>query len=119
MRDRRTGQDRRAEHPIRDLMAFFDARYQEHAGCKYPFMGGKDAKAIKELRETVSDDEIRTYMAAFFEMDDPFFEQGGHSFSIFRACLPKVMQFVRRKSQPRVMSDAAAQVFRVIGGGKA
>lgn len=90
--------DRRepAQHPVRDLLAYFDARYQERIGLKYAFKGGRDAKLIAELRETYTDDQLRTFMAAYFEIEDDFIEQSGHSLQVFRGCLPKVIQFVRK-----------------------
>jgi hypothetical protein len=111
--------DRRepAAHPIRELLAYWDGLYQANVGARYPFSGGKEAKLVKDLREMFSDEDIRTYMAAFFEVPDAFIEQSGYSFSAFRGCLPKVIAFAKgRQVRKPVMSEAAASVFRVIGG---
>lgn len=83
-------------NPIKDLGAFFDAQYQEHVGTRYPFNNGKDAKLIKDLRAIYSDDDIRTFMAAFFEIEDEFIEHAGYSIGVFRGCLPKVIAFISR-----------------------
>jgi hypothetical protein len=83
-------------HPIRELLTFWDSRYQEAHHHRYPFSGGKDSKMMKDLREFYSDEQIRSFMAAFFEMEDPFIEQSGHSLGVFRGCLPKVIQHLQR-----------------------
>lgn len=121
MSDRRTGQDRRLdderpEDTHNGIIRFWCDTYQREVGAKYPFNGGKDGKTVKWLREMYSDDEIRTYMSAFFELDDDFVRDNGHSLPLFRGCLPKVINFVRRKPKQKVMSDAAEMVFRVVGG---
>jgi hypothetical protein len=100
----RTMTDKRTptSHPIRELLTFWDTRYQEAHHHRYPFSGGKDSKMMKDLREFYSDEQIRSFMAAFFEMDDPFIEQSGHSLGVFRGCLPKVIQFIQRgPAQPK------------------
>jgi hypothetical protein len=88
--------DRRDPSPHNELARFWCDTYQRHVGGKYPFNGGKDGAAIKWLRSIYTDDEIRTYMAAFFEMDDEFFQSAGYSMGVFRGCLPKVIQHVKR-----------------------
>lgn len=85
-----------AGHVIRDLLACFDTLYQAQSGRRYPFSGGRDAKMMKDLLNFYGEAEIRTFMAAFFEMDDPFIEQSGYSLQVFRGCLPKVIQYVDR-----------------------
>ena len=85
-------------HPIRELMQYFDGLYQREYRRKYPFIGGKAAKRIKELREVYSDDEIRGFMIAYFEMDDPFIQQTGHSFEAFGGCLPKIFLYLQHGS---------------------
>ena len=90
-------------NPIKELASFFDARYQQHTGTRYPFNGGKDGKLLKDLREIYSDEQIRTFMAAFFTLDDPFIEQAGYSIGVFRGCLPKVIAHLARQ-QPKADS---------------
>ena len=106
-----------AAHPIKDLLSFFDELYTTHVGARYPFNGGKDAKIVQLLREVYSDEDIRTYMTAFFEIHDEFIEQSGYGLGVFRGCLPKVITFSKGlHAHKPVMSEAAASVFRVIGG---
>jgi hypothetical protein len=107
---RRTEEDsRRKDHPIRELMAFFDLLYESQAGMRYPFNGGRDAKVFKELRETYSDEQIRAFIGAFFEIQDDFIEQSGYSVAVFRGCLPKVIAFIRNgpKAKPNNLAGIA------------
>jgi hypothetical protein len=106
----------RKDHPIKELLTFFDELYTDRVGARYPFNGGKDAKIVQLLREVYSDEDIRTYMTAFFEIQDEFIQQSGYGLGVFRGCLPKVITFAKGL-QPRksAMSEAAATVFRVIG----
>jgi hypothetical protein len=88
-----------AAHPIRDLLAFFDALHTTATGVRYPVNGGKDSKTLKDLRETYSDQDLRTFMEAFFAIEDDFISTAGYSIGIFRACLPKIIQFVKKGQQ--------------------
>jgi len=102
------------DHPIRDLLVFFDERYREHTGgTKYPFVGGRDAKVIDGLRALYTDEELRTFMAAFFEIPDEFIVQSGHSLQVFRGCLPKIIRFVSR-AQPWVCPHVEACSHRAM-----
>ena len=92
--------DRRDPSPHNAIVRFWCDTFERHAGTRYPFAGGKDGKAIKDLRAIYSDDELRTFIAAFFEMDDPFIEQAGHSLGVFRGCLPKVIAHINA-SKPK------------------
>lgn len=85
-----------------DLIRFWCDRYKEHVGFAYPFAAGKDGKAIKDLRGMYSDDQLRTFMAAFFEIEDDFIQNSGYSLGVFRGCLPKVITFVARGPQRAV-----------------
>lgn len=88
------------DDPHSELVRFWCDTFQQHVGAKYPFQGAKDGATLKRLRGIYADDELRTYMATFFEMDDPFFEQGGFSLGIFSACLPKVLLHLKRQLEP-------------------
>jgi len=79
------------------MIQFWCDAYVGRVGAKYPFHGGKDGSAIKWLREIYSDEDIRVYMTAFFEMDDPFFDESGFALSAFRGCLPKVIAYVQKQ----------------------
>lgn len=85
--------------PHAHLIQFWCDTYERHVGTKYPFMGGKDGKAIKDLRAIYSDDQLRTFMAAFFEIDDEFIQQSGYSLGVFRGCLPKVITYLKRQRE--------------------
>ena len=91
--------DQRKAHPIRDLLGFFDQEYQRVVGSRYPVNGGKDSKLIQGLREMYTDDEIKAFMVGFFEIEDDFIQNSGYALGVFRGCLPKVIQFVKRGQQ--------------------
>lgn len=84
---------------IKEVASFYDARYQERIGARYPFNNGKDAKILKDLREIYTDEDLYTYMTAFFQMEDGFIEQSGYGLGVFRGCLPKVIQTVQQVKQ--------------------
>jgi hypothetical protein len=94
--------DRRDPSQANVLIRFWCDEYERHAGAKYPFAGGKDGKTIKDLRAIYSDDDLRTYMAAFFEIEDDFIQNSGYSLGVFRGCLPKVIAFVKRGQRKQV-----------------
>lgn len=107
-------------HPIRDLLSFWDGCYSRHAGMRYPFNGGRDSKLVKDLRDIYSDDQLRTFIATFFEMDDPFIEQSGHSLAVFRGCLPKVIAYLKngpaKRETPKNLSGIAEWAQRRAAG---
>lgn len=88
-----------ALNPIKELLTFWDGLYTQHVGARYPFNAGRDSKWIKEWRAVYSDDELKTFMSAFFEIKDDFIQNSGYSLGVFRGCLPKVIQFVKRGQQ--------------------
>ena len=91
--------ERRDSSEHNQLIRFWCDTYQERVGVRYPFNGGKDGATVKWLRSMYTDDEIRTFMVAFFDMEDEWIEDKGHSLGLLRSCLPKVIQFVRRGQQ--------------------
>jgi hypothetical protein len=91
--------DRRDPSPHNVLIRFWCDEYEKRIGTKYPFNGGKDAKTIQWLRGLYSDEDIRGFICAFFEIEDEFIQNSGYSLGVFRGCLPKVIQFVNRGQQ--------------------
>jgi hypothetical protein len=85
---------------IKALAAYWDELFTARMGSRYPFNNGKDAKLLKDLLALYGDETVRKQMEAFFEMDDPFFEQAGYGIGTFRACLPKVLGWIRQQ-QPK------------------
>lgn len=77
-------------------MAFWDGLYFKAMDTRYPFNSGRDSKWIKEWLAVYSDNELRAFMAAFFEIEDDFIQNSGYGLGVFRGCLPKVIQFVKR-----------------------
>lgn len=89
--------DRRDTSSHNLLIRFWCDEYERRVGAKYPFQGGKDGKTIKWLLELYSEDDARTFMAAFFDLEDDFIQNSGYGLGVFRGCLPKVIQHVKRK----------------------
>lgn len=88
-------------HPIQDLLGCFDQLYQQHNdGLRYPINGGKEAKIVQGLLEVYTVQQLKDFMAAFFEIEDDFIEQSGHSIGVFRGCLPKVIKHARQSQKP-------------------
>jgi hypothetical protein len=83
-------------NPVKDVMTFWDGLYLEHVGARYPFNAGRDSKWIKDWRAVYSDEELQAFMAAFFVIEDDFIQNSGYGLGVFRGCLPKVIQFVKR-----------------------
>ena len=94
------------DSPHTEMIRFWCDTYQQRTGSKYPFAGGKDGATIKWLRSIYTDEEIRSYMTVFFEMDDDFIQQSGFALGVFRGCLPKV---IRAASAP-LTTDAHGHV---------
>jgi hypothetical protein len=82
------------------LIRFWCDEYERRVGAKYPFQGGKDGKTVKWLLELYSYDDACNFMASFFEMDDDFIQNSGYGLGVFRGCLPKVIQQVKRGQRP-------------------
>lgn len=89
--------DRRDTSPHNQIIRFWCDEYERRVGAKYPFQGGKDGKTVKWLLELYSDDDVRAFMAAFFDLEDDFIQNSGFGLGVFRGCLPKVIQYVKRK----------------------
>lgn len=85
----------------KELLTAWDRLYTAKVGARYPVNGGKDGALLKGLRAIYSDEDIARFMTAFFQMEDPFFEQTGWSLGCFRSALPKVIASANRK--PRVV----------------
>jgi hypothetical protein len=90
---------RRSPSAHNAIARFWCDTYEQHTGAKYPFNGGKDGAAIKWLLSIYSEDEVRTFITGFFEIEDDFIEQTGRSMGVFRGCLPKIIQFVKKGQQ--------------------
>lgn len=111
--------ERRKDHPVRNLLTFYDQQYQHHIGDKAPINGAKDAAIFKKLMDTYSEDALRTYIADFFDCPDPFIRQSGYTVGVFKACLGKVIQFSRKKKPAAPpISDAVADPVRAWLEGK-
>lgn len=84
------------------LLAFFDELHLQKVGHRYPVNGAKDGKLLKDLRAIYTDEQLQSFMVAFFTIEDEFIEQAGYSIGVFRACLPKVLKWMRNQDQPKL-----------------
>jgi len=100
--------ERRDTSPHNRLIRFWCDEYERRVGAKYPFQGGKDGKTVKWLLELYSDEDVRSFMSAFFEMDDDFIQNSGYGLGVFRGCLPKVIQSVKRSQRPDMRGHSPA-----------
>jgi 5-methylcytosine-specific restriction endonuclease McrA len=66
---------------------FFVARYGEKPG---PYTG-KHGKLAASVLKTHGLERSTALLALFFSSEDPFFEQAGHAFPAFAACIPKII----------------------------
>ncbi len=91
-----------ADHDHQAVITFWCEQWAARMeGERYPFNGGRDAKAIKQLRTAVGDDaKLRALMQVYLELDDPWINEHGHSLHVFAAQLPLVMQAARTRRAP-------------------
>lgn len=86
------------EKPIvpRDLLAVYDDEYQRRYQTRAPIVGKKDAPLAARLLKLYSFDELSSWVRLYFDVPDKFIQQSGHTFSVFSACIAKVIQYDRR-----------------------
>lgn len=101
---------RERSDPHSQIVAFWCDRFEHRVGERYPFASGKDGATIKRLRGIYDDDKVRTLIAAFFEMDDPFFEQAGYSLGCFASCLPKVLMHLKKQAEPKASDHPLSNI---------
>lgn len=87
----RTPRPATENQPIKALLSaherFFVARYGEKPG---PYTG-KHGKLAASVLKTYGLERSTALLALFFSSEDPFFEQAGHAFPAFTACIPKII----------------------------
>jgi len=79
------------EHPIKDLLSYFDQAHQHRFGKPYRVLGGKDSKLAKDLLGVYGLDDLRRWIDAFFESFDQFIRNSTYSFGVFASCLGKLI----------------------------
>lgn len=79
------------EHPIRDLLTYFDQAYRVRFGKPYRVLGGKDSKLAKELLTVYSMADLQRWIDAFFASFDQFIRNSTYAFGVFASCIGKLI----------------------------
>jgi len=79
------------EHPIKDLLSYFDQGFRARFGKPAPIVPGKDAKKAKELLEVYALADLRRWIDAFFESFDQFIRNSTYGFGVFASCVGKLI----------------------------
>ena len=79
------------EHPIRELLTYFDQAYRARFGKPYRVLGAKDSKLAKELLAVYAMDDLRRWVDAFFASFDQFIRNSTYGFGVFASCLGKLI----------------------------
>lgn len=79
------------DHPIRDLLTYFDQAHRVRFGKPYRVLGGKDSKIAKDLLAVYEAVDLRRWIDAFFVSFDQFIRNSTYSFGVFASCLGKLI----------------------------
>lgn len=79
------------EHPIKELLSYFDQRFRLRFGQPYRVLGGRDSKLAKSLLETYPMADLCRWIDAFFETFDQFIRNSTYGFSVFASCVGKLI----------------------------
>jgi hypothetical protein len=94
----------------RELLTVFDRAYQDRFGVRAPLTGAKDGKLASELLKLYQPVDLERWVRAFFQIPDPFIQQSGYTFGVFKACLGKVIAYAERRQA--VMADPREGAMR-------
>lgn len=83
--------ERRKEHPIRDLLTYFDQAHRVRFGKPYRVLGGKDSKLAKELLAVYVMADLQRWIDAFFASFDQFIRNSTYGFGVFASCIGKLI----------------------------
>jgi hypothetical protein len=83
--------ERRKEHPIRDLLTYFDQAHRARFGKPYRVLGGKDSKLAKDLLAVYSMADLCRWIDAFFASFDQFIRNSTYAFGVFASCVGKLI----------------------------
>lgn len=79
------------EHPIKDLLSYFDRAYRARFGKPYRVLGGKDSKLAKELIAVYEIVDLHRWIDAFFISFDQFIRNSTYSFGVFASSVGKLI----------------------------
>lgn len=83
--------NRRKDHPIRDLLTYFDQAYRRRFGKPYRVLGGRDAKLAQQLLAVYEMSDLQRWIDAFFETFDQFIRNSTYGFNVFSSCIGKLI----------------------------
>lgn len=83
--------EQRKEHPIRDLLTYFDQAYRARFGKPYRVLSGKDSKLAKDLLAVYAMEDLRRWIDAFFASFDRFIRDSTYSFGVFASSVGKLI----------------------------
>lgn len=79
------------EHPIKDLLSYFDQAFRLRFGQPCDIVGGRDSKLAKDLLERYPIEDLRRWIDAFFATFDQFIRNSTYSFPVFKSCVGKLI----------------------------
>lgn len=79
------------EHPIKELLSYFDQAHRARFDKPYRVLGGKDSKLAKDLLAVYALDDLRRWIDAFFASFDQFIRNSTYGFGVFASCLGKLI----------------------------
>lgn len=79
------------EHPIKDLLSYFDQAFRTRFGHPCDIVGGRDSKLAKSLLETYAMADLCRWIDAFFASFDRFIRDSTYSFPVFKSCVGKLI----------------------------
>ena len=93
------GMDIAPASPVKRSIDLFYQLHKEKTGHIYVVNGQKDGAIVKRLLGSLSEEELRGRMAAFFESEDTFIERAGRTIGVFAS---QVNKLVVKKVRPVV-----------------
>lgn len=99
------------EHPIKELLSYFDQAFRARFGYPCDIVGGRDAKLAKELLDRYSFADLCRWIDAFFASFDRFIRDSAYSFPVFKSCVGKLIAAERPAPH---LTDKSVRTLRTI-----
>lgn len=101
-----------APHPVKlntyDLLREWARRFEAaHAGERYLFAAGKDARLLSQLARALGPPMLLLLLDDFFASRDRFIEEAGHTVGVFRSQVNKLAQARARRAGGPSLAAAA------------
>ena len=92
------------------MIEYFSEAYKHKYDIKYPFVGGRDGKAVKNLLSGYNIDFIKELIDWYFDTDDEWINEHGRSLSML---VNQINKFVSQKNKPKYNPYAHIKVAGV------